>query len=139
MAKKPLEIWYKDGLRFKCTKCGKCCTGDPGYVWLTDADIECLSDHLKLSTKDFLYKYTRFVANRYSLKEDSISYDCVFFKDNKCLVYDKRPSQCKKFPWWPENLTSEESWKQLEGYCEGVNHKDAPLISSVEIEKNLKG
>ena len=29
--------WYRDGLRFTCTRCGNCCTGAPGYVWV-DAD-----------------------------------------------------------------------------------------------------
>ena len=27
--------WYRDGLRFECTRCGACCTGAPGYVWVT--------------------------------------------------------------------------------------------------------
>ena len=29
----PGEPWYRDGLRFQCTQCGNCCTGDPGVVW----------------------------------------------------------------------------------------------------------
>ena len=28
------EPWYRDGLRFACTRCGACCTGAPGYVWV---------------------------------------------------------------------------------------------------------
>ena len=31
--------WYADGLRFTCTMCGKCCTGEPGYVWTTDEEL----------------------------------------------------------------------------------------------------
>src|SRR5262245_18529291 len=26
------EPWYQDGLEFTCTRCGKCCTGEPGFV-----------------------------------------------------------------------------------------------------------
>ena len=32
----PNTPWYADGLPFTCTQCGDCCTGDPGYVWVTD-------------------------------------------------------------------------------------------------------
>ena len=31
------EPWYRDGLRFECTRCGHCCTGAPGYVWVDAA------------------------------------------------------------------------------------------------------
>ena len=26
------DPWYNDGLRFTCTRCGHCCTGEPGFV-----------------------------------------------------------------------------------------------------------
>ena len=37
------EPWYSDGLKFDCTGCGDCCTGDPGYVWVSRAEIEALA------------------------------------------------------------------------------------------------
>ncbi len=43
MAEQP---WYKDGLRFKCTQCGDCCTGAPGYVWVNQAEIEGIAAEL---------------------------------------------------------------------------------------------
>ena len=30
----PPPTWYADGLRFTCTQCGNCCTGQPGFVWI---------------------------------------------------------------------------------------------------------
>ena len=35
MADAPHEEWYRDGLRFECSRCGNCCTGPPGAVWFT--------------------------------------------------------------------------------------------------------
>jgi Fe-S-cluster containining protein len=40
MADKP---WYKEGLRFKCTACGDCCTGAPGFVWVNKEEMEALA------------------------------------------------------------------------------------------------
>ena len=42
------EPWFKDGLRFKCTQCGDCCTGAPGYVWVNQEEIEALAREVKL-------------------------------------------------------------------------------------------
>jgi Fe-S-cluster containining protein len=37
------EPWYRDGLRFRCTRCGSCCTGEPGNVWVTDEEIAAIA------------------------------------------------------------------------------------------------
>ena len=129
--------WYKKGLSFGCTSCGQCCTGAPGYVWLEDSDIQRLSNHLQLPTKEFLKRYTRLVRGRYSLTEKKPNYDCVFLKEMKCSVYDGRPSQCRKFPWWPQNLTSQKAWDEAARHCEGINAPDSKLFSKEEIEKLL--
>lgn len=135
MSKKPLNVWYEDGLKFKCTGCGKCCTGAPGYVWLTEEDIQKFANHFKISQEEFLQKYTRFVRGRYSLNETPKHYDCVFFKDTKCTVYNARPKQCRTFPFWDENIKSPETWDSVAFHCEGINHKDAPTIPLSEIKK----
>src|SRR5688500_1701558 len=31
--------WFADGLSFTCTACGNCCTGGPGFVWITKEEI----------------------------------------------------------------------------------------------------
>ena len=36
--------WYRDGLAFSCTRCGACCTGAPGYVWVSAEEIEQLAE-----------------------------------------------------------------------------------------------
>lgn len=140
MSKKPSldEKWYKEGLRFKCTECGQCCTGAPGYVWLTDEDIERFADHFKLTKEAFLKTYARHVKGRYSLKESPVNYDCVFLNGKRCTVYNARPKQCRKFPFWPANLTSKAAWDDASKYCEGINAKDAPLIPASEIAQKCE-
>lgn len=131
--------WYKDGLRFKCTECGKCCTGPSGFVWVSEEEMQAMADTLDISLELFKKKYVRHRDNRYALVERKTKggdYDCIFLKDKKCEVYQARPQQCRIFPWWPENLKSEESWQSAAQECEGIN-PDAPLIPYSEIVKSL--
>ncbi len=132
-----VEPWYKKGLSFKCTGCGKCCTGSPGYVWITEEEVKAMSLLLQITPEQFRCKYTRFVHGRLALLEDKKSYDCVFLKDKQCRVYGSRPRQCRTFPWWPQNLKSPSSWQSVKKECEGIDHPDAPVVSLEEIEKNL--
>lgn len=130
--------WYKEGLRFGCTQCGQCCTGAPGYVWVSDEDIERMATFLKVSKEAFIEKYTRKVDGRLALLECPKSYDCIFLENKKCLLYGARPKQCKTFPFWPENLTTKRAWNAAARRCEGIDHPDAPLIPLAEIQKSLE-
>lgn len=131
------EVWYKDGLKFKCTGCGKCCTGSPGVVWVTEQEIEKMAAFLKLNFKDFTKRYIRTVNGRLALVELRKNYDCIFLKDNKCSLYEVRPKQCRTFPWWAHNLTSEKDWQEAALYCEGIQ-EDAPVVPFETIQEQLK-
>lgn len=129
--------WYKGGLRFACTECGKCCTGASGYVWVTEEEIIAMAGQLNISVDLFVRRYIRQRDNRYALIEKKTAggeYDCIFLKDKKCQVYQARPVQCRTFPWWKENLNSEASWKKAGEECEGIND-EAPLVPFEEIER----
>lgn len=129
--------WYKDGLRFTCTECGKCCTGAPGFVWVTVKEMEAIANHLNMPLDLFKRKYVRMRNNRYSLIEKkSQNNDCIFLEGKKCQIYQVRPKQCRTFPWWKENLNSEESWKLAALECEGINDQ-APLVPLSEIVQLL--
>ncbi len=113
-------VLKKENLYFKCKACGRCCTGSPGFVWLAEEEIAQIAEFLKISVSLFMRRYTRLVMNRYSLTELSKNYDCVFLKEGKCQIYSVRPKQCKTFPWWVENLKSEEAWLELQNRCPGT-------------------
>lgn len=129
--------WYKNGLKFTCTGCGACCSKEPGYVWVNPTEIEKIATHLGISQEEFLKRYTRKVFGRVSLLEKS-NYDCVFLKNNRCEIYSLRPRQCRTFPWWESNLESPEAWKETALRCEGIDHKDAPLVPFETIQEQLK-
>ena len=131
------EPWYKDGLNFKCTGCGQCCTGAPGYVWVTEEEIAAIAKSLNMSIPQFKKTHTHQIDGRTSLVEDPKNYDCVFLKERKCQIYNLRPKQCRTFPWWQENVENRAAWKETAARCEGVNHPDSVLVPLGEIKKNL--
>jgi Fe-S-cluster containining protein len=134
--KSPL-VWYQEGLRFKCTQCGKCCTGSPGYIWVSDKEIEEMAKFLNLSIEKFKRLYVKRRDNRYLLIEKkSQDHACIFFKDKQCQVYAARPTQCRTYPFWKENLVSEQSWQLTAETCEGIR-EDSSLISYSEIQQTL--
>jgi len=127
--------WYRDGLRFTCTECGQCCTGAPGFVWVTRDDIRRLAVHYGLDETDFARRHVRRVGTRYSLTERANG-DCTLLEwdgdKGVCTAYEQRPLQCRTFPFWSENLKSRRGWDSLADKCPGIN--EGELHSFVAIE-----
>ncbi len=44
--------------RFKCTECGKCCSG-AGEVWVSEVECTDIAAHLNLQLGDFLSTYCK--------------------------------------------------------------------------------
>jgi Fe-S-cluster containining protein len=128
------EFWYRDGLCFKCTRSGNCCSGAPGVVRVTDEDIASLARCLQLSTAKFREIYTREVGeDELSLKEKS-NHDCIFFqREAGCTVYEHRPRQCRTWPFWRHVVSSPERWAEESQHCPGMGH--GPRYSAEEIER----
>ena len=114
------EPWYKDGLKFKCTGCGDCCTGSAGYVWVNKEDIAALAKEIGVSVDEFEARFVREVGIRKSLIEYENG-DCVFFdnKTRKCGVYAARPRQCRTWPFWDSNIRTPETWTETCKVCPG--------------------
>ena len=53
------EPWYTDGLRFRCTRCGHCCTGAPGYVWVEDEELRAIAEFRGEPVEEVTGLYTR--------------------------------------------------------------------------------
>lgn len=129
-----MDPWYKEGLRFECTGCGKCCKGRPGYVWLNFEEMASIAEFLKLPFDQFTRKFVRQVNGDFSLIEVGEENACVFLEGNKCSIYEVRPKQCRTFPFWGKHLLAKENWESLKEHCEGIA-ETAPLISLEEIRR----
>ncbi len=131
------QPWYKDGLRFKCTGCGDCCTGAPGYVWVNSDEIAALAAEVGMNVEAFEKKYVRRIGVRKSLNEKPNNYDCVFFdsKTRKCKVYAARPRQCRTWPFWVSNLRTPQTWAQTCEVCPGSGSGRLYQLEAIESQR----
>jgi len=133
------QPWYRAGLRFSCTQCGNCCSGPPGYVWVTKEEIERIAAFLGRPGEGLSRQHLRRVGFRYSLTEDSKSGDCCFLKHESgkriCGIYPVRPLQCRTWPFWDVNLHSPRAWSDAGKTCPGIDRGE--LHDLVQIELRL--
>ncbi len=121
--------------------CGRCCSGPgEGYIWVSRPEIEFIARHLNLSPQELRRKYLRRVGLRTTIIEDSVSRDCIFLQSvggtKQCVIYPVRPSQCRTWPFWPENLLGPDTWNRAAMRCPGINR--GRLYSYEEIESIRK-
>ncbi|WP_397569650.1 YkgJ family cysteine cluster protein [Schlesneria sp. T3-172] len=128
------EKWYSDGLKFKCTQCGNCCTGSPGVVWVTDEELQAIADFRGESIGETRITHTKLLGGRRTLR-DYPNGDCTFFdgQTRRCTIYPVRPPQCGTWPFWNSNLESQDTWKRGQTVCPGMGNGD--LVQLEEIER----
>jgi Fe-S-cluster containining protein len=130
------EPWYKDGLRFTCTRCGHCCTGEPGYVWVVDEGLAAIANFRGETLEEVKALYTRWTSRGRTLREKGNG-DCVFYDREKgCTVYPVRPPQCRTWPFWESNLADPDSWEETCSGCPGSGQGE--LIPAEEITRRMK-
>ena len=113
--------WYAAGLAFSCRRCGDCCRGPGGYVWVTETEAGDLAAALGVSLEVFAAGMLRSTPSGLALI-DGPGGDCPLLDaDGRCRAYASRPRQCRTRPWWAENLSSRRRWDDLAVRCPGMN------------------
>ena len=127
------EPWYAEGLRFKCTECGDCCTGAPGYVWVNQEEIDALAARLDMTVAEFERRYVVRVGVRRTLKERK-NYDCVLLdpETHQCTAYEARPRQCRTWPFWDSNFKSPEAWQRTCEVCPGSGQGKLYQLAAIQ-------
>lgn len=125
--------WFEKGLRFECKGCGKCCRSEPGYVWVSEPETISIAGFIGVSVETFNDRCVRKVKSRFSLREKPNG-DCIFWEHGiGCRIYPVRPTQCRTFPFWKDNIESPDAWKQTGERCIGVGH--GKLFRAHEVRK----
>lgn len=117
----------KDGFNYSfdpaaCAMCqAKCCTGESGYIYVSNTEAEQIAKFLDLDVAEFRSRFLYRVGRRYSIKERRVGneYECAFYDraNNGCVIYAHRPSQCVSFPFWERFKVHQDELKQE---CIGV-------------------
>ena len=132
-------INFKNGLRFECQGSGKCCVSRDsyGFVYLSKMDLHRFSKHFKLSLNKFKKKYCQITDGFIHLAEkEELKGNCIFLKNKMCTVYKSRPSQCRTWPFWNENMNAKTWNEDISVNCPGIGK--GKKISSKLIKKYLK-
>lgn len=141
MLGKKKTLWYVGGLHFECQQCGRCCAGpNQGYIWVTSPEIKLIADFLKIELEQLRQRYLRRVGFRTTVIEQPVNRDCIFLRridgQKRCTIYSVRPSQCREWPFWPDNLTNADAWNKAAQRCSGINR--GKYYNCEEIEKIKK-
>lgn len=84
---------------------------------------------LEMSEQDFLQNFAAKSSDGdlWELKEvlTEHGHDCVLLARDEsgktwCVAHQSRPLQCRTWPFWPDNLRSQRSWKKAARECEGI-------------------
>jgi len=131
-----------DSIRFECTKCGTCCRTDSLLVTVTGRDIARLSTGLGLESNDVLKALDFYLISNAVLPkglrdipsfntEKGQAYvaikkmengECVFLKDNLCMIHLIRPGVCMSFPFVFQSNGDDITWglSALKDICPGL-------------------
>jgi Fe-S-cluster containining protein len=131
------DPWYQDGLRFRCTRCGRCCSGpDPGFVWVNEEELAAIADFLGESVEEVTERYSRRFGKERTLREKTNN-DCVFYdRERGCTIYPVRPRQCRTWPFWESTVETPEDWERTCKSCPGAGQGE--LIPAEEITRRVQ-
>lgn len=111
--------FFSDGLRFECTRCGACCTGEPGIIRVSGAEIDAIAAYLEIPLEEIRDRYVRMDAEDLGIREREDG-ACSFWSKHGCAVYLVRPLQCRLYPFWFRLLRNPDAWEAESKRCPGI-------------------
>jgi Fe-S-cluster containining protein len=120
----------EERVQFECTKCGACCREESLLVTVTGRDIVRISMGLDLSSNDVIRALDFYLISgvespeglrdipsvnteqgrAYIALKKMENGDCVFLKDNLCLIHIIRPAVCMSFPFVFQSNDLNKTW-----------------------------
>ncbi|UAY53027.1 YkgJ family cysteine cluster protein [Ferruginibacter albus] len=86
------EVWPQ----IDCLSCGNCCKSmTPTF---TPSDIKRISSHFKMTPEQFKDKWLFYEKRDKDWQNKKQPCQFLNLKDNKCSIYEIRPTDCAEFP-----------------------------------------
>ena len=102
---------------------------------MLEPNTTSISKFFKLKTKDFINLYCDKSNEFIHLKETKANGDCQFLINKRCSVYKARPTQCRTWPFWSENMNAKTWNKEISKFCPGVGK--GKIITDKQIKKKI--
>jgi Fe-S-cluster containining protein len=90
-------------------------------VYLTLEDRQRMAATLGIPTRQFTREYCVKADGYFHLVNRGP--DCLFLEGGRCSVYEGRPTQCRTWPFWPENMKAKK-WNAIAAFCPGIGQGD---------------
>ena len=142
-------------IQFECTKCGACCREDSLLVTVTGRDIARISQGLGLGSDEVIKAFDFYLAfgeetpaglrDIPTVKtERGLAYialkklengDCVFLKDDLCMIHAIRPAVCMSFPFVFQDIDDEKTWglSAMKEICPGLG--SGPVVDVSDLRE----
>ena len=140
--------------QFECTKCGACCRNEHLLITVTNRDIFRMAKTLGIDTHGIIRALDFYILEdgepipagleiippietergpAYVALKKMENGDCIFLKDDQCMIHPIRPVVCKSFPFVFRESNGELSWgySSKKEICPGLD--SGPIISEEEL------
>jgi Fe-S-cluster containining protein len=141
--------------QFECSKCGACCREDSILITVTGSDIARISRALELSPEETLRALDFYVYDQkqpvplglqgipapltergpaiIALKKMENG-DCIFLKDDLCMIHAIRPIVCRSFPFTFRAHATVQFWglSAAKHICPGLDTGPRVLLADLQ-------
>ncbi|MFW9893327.1 MAG: YkgJ family cysteine cluster protein [Candidatus Thorarchaeota archaeon] len=142
-------------VNFECTKCGACCREESILVTLTGRDLTRISMALGLNTNELIRALDFYISDginsldglrdfpalstekgpAYIALKKMENGDCIFLKENLCMIHAIRPVVCMSFPFVFQDEEDQRKWglSAMKHICPGLG--SGPKVLESELIK----
>jgi len=119
-----------DKIHFECIRCGACCREESLLVTVTGRDLVRISVILGLKSRELIRAVDFYLASGITTQDGLRDFpalntekgpaflalkkmengDCVFLKDNLCMIHTIRPVVCRSFPFVFQDAGDHRKW-----------------------------
>jgi Fe-S-cluster containining protein len=133
-----MSFGYPRNIRFKCVKCGICCGNTQErtrHVLLLDEEAKEIATATNQSISEFATEVQKRVPYRYEMKKTIEDGKCVFLRENRCVIYSKRPLICRFYPFGFTNREQQKTFYYTKE-CPGIGRGAA--MNEIDFSKLLR-
>lgn len=95
-----MDFTYPPTVCFECNGCGLCCADTDHklrHILMLESEAEEISAQTGKPIEEFAGESSGTQPYIYEMKK--VQGNCVFLKDNKCIIYELRPLICRFYPF----------------------------------------